>query len=197
MSRWGRVDPSKEIVEFIDFDPEGLFDPEVVWVKIPEETVFLVNVIKLVYDGQDVKAASIKDAVEALKRLIAEARYSVEIGGIVMPDNVKIKTDRESQSILDSIVARMEKNPAMAIDFKTAAGWAKMDKAMAEAVSDAVAIHVQACFSREKALSFTMDDTAEAGDFKVLLAAYEKEKMDGWPENSIYMQTVIRKQAKA
>lgn len=195
MSRWGRVDENNEIVEFVDFDPEGLFDPEIEWVKIPEETEFLINVVPMVYDGQSVKAESIHDTAEALKRLIAETRYAVEVGGIVMADGTKIKTDRESQSIIDGILTRMEKNQELVLDFKAASGWATMDKILADAVADAVAIHVQACFSREKGIGVALDKAAEAGVFDGLISVYESEKLSGWPDNSIYIQSISKKQA--
>lgn len=188
MSIFGRVDSGNKLVEYIDYDPEGKFHPDVVWAEVPEDLLPLIAVSTLIYDGDEVKPESTVSVVADLKVSTADIRFAVEIGGISMPDGTKIKTDRESQAIIGGILIRMEKNPELTLDFKTASGWSTMDKALAEAVADAVAAHVQACFSREKAIDVALDAAADSGDFKDVLAAYESEKWQGWPTNSVYIQ---------
>lgn len=87
---------------------------------------------------------------------LATLRYEKEIAGITVNGTI-IKTDRESQATLTGAWVAVQQNPAKLIDWKADSGWAQIDKPTIEALSIAVAEHVQACFSREKAISLEIE----------------------------------------
>lgn len=107
---------------------------------------------------------------------LAYYRWQKETEGITL-NGVGIKTDRESQSLLNGALKLFDLNPSLlAIDWKGENGWVQVDKATLEAVGLAVGAHVQACFSREK---------AHATAIEALTAIDEIEAYDittGWPE---------------
>ena len=83
---------------------------------------------------------------------LANLRYQKEVSGIAV-GGTTIKTDRESQATLTGAWVAVQQNPARLIDWKADSGWTQIDKTTVEALSSAVAYHVQACFSRERVLS--------------------------------------------
>lgn len=120
------------------------------------------------------------DTVKAERKALASAqRYAVETGGITIGGST-IRTDRESQGLVNgaySLARDMIDGhvPAQPIDFKGANGWEQIEPEDMVAVGRAVALHVQACFSRERALHRQIDD---AGDVEAVLAI---DVMAGWP----------------
>ena len=91
------------------------------------------------------------DVVRGLKlEEIASNRYAREVGGVALPGGMKIKTDRESQSLIASALMRVQRNQALQIDWKGENGWVRLDKAAVESIADAVGNHVQACFTAER-----------------------------------------------
>ncbi len=95
-----------------------------------------------VFTTEEVKAAKLAD--------LATYRWTKETEGITV-SGVAIKTDRESQSLINGALKLFDLNPALpAIDWKGANGWVQVDRATLEAVGLAVGVHVQACFTREK-----------------------------------------------
>lgn len=83
---------------------------------------------------------------------LAAKRFVVETGGVTVAGTV-VKTDRESQATLTGAWVRAQRNPAVSIQWKGAAGWVTVGAAEIEAMADAVGDHVQACFDHEKALA--------------------------------------------
>jgi len=84
---------------------------------------------------------------------LASKRFTVETSGVWV-GGVEVKTDRESQATLASALLAMRSGMLNVIDWKTGDGsWVQLDLAQIEAVAGAVAQHVQAAFSTERALS--------------------------------------------
>ncbi|KAA0573372.1 DUF4376 domain-containing protein [Azospirillum sp. Sh1] len=113
------------------------------------------------------------------KNLASSQRYVAETGGITVGGAV-IRTDRESQGLVNgaySLARDMVDGhvPAQPIDFKGASGWEQIAPEDMVAIGRAVALHVQACFSRERALHRQIDD---AGDIEAVLAI---NVTAGWP----------------
>lgn len=107
---------------------------------------------------------------------LAYYRWQKETEGITL-NGVGIKTDRESQSLLNGALKLFDLNPSLlAIDWKGENGWVQVDKATLEAVGLAVGAHVQACFSREKAHATAIEALTAIDDIE----AYDITT--GWPE---------------
>ena len=127
-----------------------------------------------VSDNGDGTYTATPKGVEVLRALkladIAASRYALEVGGLTLPDGAKIKTDRESQSLVASALLRVQRSPALLIDWKGENGWVKIDKAAVEAIADAVGDHVQACFTAERIKADELKDVIAAGDFADIVA---------------------------
>lgn len=93
---------------------------------------------------------------DELKAYAANARYAAEVGGIELVGR-KIRTDRESQSLINGAVSLAQQDPSAPIDFKGADGWVQLDSATMISIGLAVARHVRACFSKERQASDAID----------------------------------------
>lgn len=120
--------------------------------------------------------ATVVEAMERKLTALAYYRWQKETEGITL-NGVGIKTDRESQSLLNGALKLFDLNPSLlAIDWKGENGWVQVDKATLEAVGLAVGAHVQACFSREKAHATAIEALTAIDDIE----AYDITT--GWPE---------------
>lgn len=88
---------------------------------------------------------------------LAQLRFEKETGGVTVNGTV-IRTDRESQAVISGAYNAMQIDPTRVIDFKGVNGWVKLDSAAVTVVSEAVADHVQACFTRERELVLALGD---------------------------------------
>lgn len=84
---------------------------------------------------------------------LAEARWREETGGLMLPDGTIIKTDRESQALLTGAALSATLDPGTGIEWKGVNGWVTLTPAQVLEIAAAVRAHVQAAFTREKALS--------------------------------------------
>ncbi len=81
---------------------------------------------------------------------LAAIRYQHETAGITL-SGMTIETDRESQALITGAWSFSQLNPAVLIDWKATTGWIQIDAATIAGIAGAVAAHVQACFSAERA----------------------------------------------
>lgn len=101
-------------------------------------------------------------AKEVAKKRATDRRYEVEVGGINL-GGLTVKTDRESQSQVNSAFNSLKNNLVPFIDFKGMNGWVQLSLAEVEPLAAAVAQHVQACFTNEKALHAAIDAAETIG----------------------------------
>jgi len=105
---------------------------------------------------------------------LAAYRYAKETGGITV-SGATIKTDRESQALIAGAKLYSDLNEAVLIDWKAENGWVQINRAAIVAISQAVAAHVQACFSQEKVHSEAINALTTAAEIE----AYDITT--GWP----------------
>jgi len=106
---------------------------------------------------------------------LAAYRFAKETEGVIF-SGALIRTDLESQAMINGAVAYANLNPAVVIDWKAANGWVQIDKDTIEAIGNAVGAHVQACYSQERVhaeaiAALTTPEEIAAYDFTT-----------GWPE---------------
>lgn len=106
---------------------------------------------------------------------LAEYRYRKETGGISV-GGVTVMTDRGSQAMLAGAKLIMQSDPERRIDWKGADGWTTMGPTEITTIADAVANHVQACFTAERLHAEAI--AALPGDLAVI-EAYDFTT--GWP----------------
>lgn len=86
-----------------------------------------------------------------LKQKLSSVRRLREFGGITI-NNITVPTDRESQAMLMAAYILLKDGIQQIIDYKTENGFVQLDLQAITDISQAVSLHVQACFSREKQL---------------------------------------------
>lgn len=120
---------------------------------------------------------SVADILQARLADLAGKRYAVETAGILLGGSV-IRTDEGSQAKINGAYNKVQRNPATVIDWKGANGWVALDAAQMTAIADAVADHVQDCYSTERGHSEALEALAAAEDIEGLIA-HDIEA--GWP----------------
>lgn len=83
-------------------------------------------------------------------------RQAKEAAG-VMVGSVSIATDADSQSRIGGALASMQNGFLDQVEWKGENGWATLDLAAIKAVSQAVAKHVQSCFTWERGMCAQVD----------------------------------------
>jgi hypothetical protein len=130
---------------------------------------------KLTEAEVDALRAPTFDQVKAQKlNELAAYRYGKETAGVSI-GGMTVKTDRESQSMLAGAKVYSDMNESVLIDWKAENGWVQIDRTVILAVSQAVATHIQACFSREKVHGEAIEALTTVED----IAAYDFTT--GWP----------------
>lgn len=97
----------------------------------------------------------------------ADKRWRLETGGITV-GGAPVRTDRESQAMINGAFALAKDSPSTSILFKTAAGFASLNADAIVGIGRAVAAHVQACFAAEADVLYRIN----AGDIST------KEQID-------------------
>lgn len=82
----------------------------------------------------------------------AAVRFAKETGGIAV-SGASIETDRASQAMISGAYSFAKDNPNASIDFKASSGFVTLTSAQMVSIGQAVAVHVQACFSTEKTVA--------------------------------------------
>jgi hypothetical protein len=97
--------------------------------------------------------AKVVAARSALVAALAEIRWKAETGGVTLPDGTALPTDEVSARKLTSAVTSLQNGMVTApVAWKFPGGWQDLTQAQVEAAAAAVAQHVQACFSAERAV---------------------------------------------
>lgn len=118
---------------------------------------------------------TVADAQSEKLAALAAMRYARETAGLVI-NGATVKTDRESQAALTGAYTSLKNGLVSAIDWKADGRvWVSLSLAQVEAMAQAVAAHVQACFTAERAHAESISalTTVEAVD------AYDVST--GWP----------------
>lgn len=84
-----------------------------------------------------------------LQQQLAEYRLQVETSGIDA-GGVRVKTDRESQSLIGQAFVSLTSDLVPDVDFKAVSAWARVTKAQIVPIAKAVAAHSRACFAGER-----------------------------------------------
>lgn len=137
----------QEVVGFTPFDPET------------QDRTGPVNEVQSdkVVSTYTVADKSLADVKAARKAELAALRYEKEIGGVSVFGTV-VATDRPSQAMLTGAKASLDAGFITGpIDWKAESGFVQIDATTLGAIAEAVAVHIQACFTNEAALAAQID----------------------------------------
>ena len=110
------------------------------------------------YDGVQVWEVTDKVVTEAdltrardiVKERITAKRWEVESGGLVFPNGMRVKTAKEDQDRILSVIINAERNGIEEIDFKAESGWATISLIALKQLAKELTRFVQFCFKQEK-----------------------------------------------
>jgi hypothetical protein len=114
------------------------------------------------------------DLRASLTSAVTTLRWERETGGIALAGGMSVGTAIDDQNRITSVVANAQAAGVATVDFKAASGWVTLTLQEVQAIAAAIALHVQACFTAERAHHAAI----AAGDTQALLA-YDIEA--GWP----------------
>ena len=126
-------------------------------------------------------AAALAARKAKMKAAITARRWEVETGGITV-SGAAIATDAGTQAKLSGALQLVQADDQVVIDWKGENGWVQLNAAAVTAVAVAVGRHVQAAFTREKALHTAVDDAADGDDLDLIyIAAGSVTGSGSWP----------------
>lgn len=85
-----------------------------------------------------------------LKTKVTDKRWETESGGITFINGIKIKTSKDDQDRILSVIINAERNGITEIDFKAESGWAKISIFALRQLAKELTNFVQFCFKTEK-----------------------------------------------
>ena len=88
---------------------------------------------------------------------IADRRYQAEVSGITL-SGIPVATDDRSKLLISGAAQRAAREPGYTLRWKTYEGFIDLSAEQVQAMADAVADHVQACFNREAELQAAVAD---------------------------------------
>jgi hypothetical protein len=102
---------------------------------------------------------------------VAAFRRNVEEGGITV-GGVAVDTSRTSQAMLTQAYTSLQAGFLQSVDWKGADGWHQLNAAQVAGIAQAVASHVENCFTKEKILSMQIAllDGAPLNNFDIAAA---------------------------
>lgn len=119
----------------------------------------------------------VEDVRANLQRAVTDMRWQRETGGITLPGGVTVGTAIDDQNRITSVIANAQAAGVESVDFKASSGWLTLTVAEVQAIAAAIAVHVQACFSAERAHHEAIAAASADG-----LQVYDIEA--GWPSSS-------------
>lgn len=182
--KWHRIE-NNTVVESTDIDPAGRFHPSLIWVADDGANAQLGWAYQAgVFAAPEPAQVNPED----MKTAVTAKRWQVETGGITLPAGVHVATGIDDQNRITSVIANARLAGLDSVSFKAASGWVTLTLAELEGVAAAIAMHVQACFSAERAHHEAIDalEQLHADDPEGLqhaLEAYDTEH--GWPTTDL------------
>jgi len=123
---------------------------------------------------------TLAETAAAKKAGLAAYRYDKEVGGLTLPNGMKVATDDRSKNLIAGARLDSMSDPTLLTNFKADSGWIQIDAGTVAMISTAVAAHVRTCFDIEKAHSDALD--AIAADPTTTVADIEDYDITtGWP----------------
>lgn len=122
------------------------------------------------------KTAALQSKKSELLASATAKRWEVETGGVTFSDGVRVGTTTQDQNRITTVIANSHLASVATVDFKAESGWVTLTLEELQSVAAAIALHVQACFSAERAHH---EAIASLG---TLAAANAYDIAQGWPQ---------------
>ena len=114
----------------------------------------------------------------SLLQAVSAKRWAVEIGGLALPGGAVVGTTIDDQNRIASVIANAQLAGVASVDFKAQSGWVTLSLEHMRGIAAAIALHVQACFSAERAHHEAIAAASNA-------ELYGYDINTGWPGNGV------------
>lgn len=111
----------------------------------------------------------------ALIAAVSTKRWEIETGGLTLPGGATVGTTIDDQNRITSVIANAQLAGVASVDFKAQSGWITLSLEHMRGIAAAIALHVQACFSAERAHHEAINAASDA-------ELYDYDINTGWPE---------------
>lgn len=112
----------------------------------------VVELVGGIYHARYVLTQLPPDQVRAsLLQAVSAKRWAVETGGLTLPGGATVGTTIDDQNRITSVIANAQMAGVVSVDFKAQSGWVTLSLEHMRGIAAAIALHVQACFSAERA----------------------------------------------
>ena len=134
-----------------------------------------VELVGGVYQARYVLTQLPPDQVRAsLLQAVSAKRWAVETGGLTLPGGATVGTTIDDQNRITSVIANAQLAGVSSVDFKAQSGWVTLSLEHMRGIAAAIALHVQACFSAERAHHEAINAASDA-------ELYGYDINAGWP----------------
>lgn len=82
---------------------------------------------------------------------VSQKRWAVETGGLTLPGGATVGTGIDDQNRITSVIANAQLAGVASVDFKARDSWVTLTLDQVRGIATSIALHVQACFSAERA----------------------------------------------
>ena len=113
-----------------------------------------------------------------LMAAVSAKRWAVETGGLTLPGGATVGTTIDDQNRITSVIANAQLGGVVSVNFKAQAGWVTLSLEHMRGIAAAIALHVQACFSAERAHHEAIAAASNA-------ELYGYDINTGWPGNGV------------
>lgn len=87
---------------------------------------------------------------QTVKDKVTNKRWEIESSGITFPNGISVKTSKDDQDRILSVIINAERNGINEIDFKAESGWVKVSLGALKQLGKELTNFVQFCFKTEK-----------------------------------------------
>ena len=126
------------------------------------------------------QGAAIDQAKATLTEQVTAQRWSVETGGITLPNGVQIATGTADQNRVTTVIANATLAGIDQVEFKAATGWVTLALDQVQGIAAASALHVQACFSAERAHHEAIEALTDPAEIETYTLGA------GWPAHNSF-----------
>jgi hypothetical protein len=127
---------------------------------------------------QEIPPEILEQRRSALRVRLAERRWRSETGGVAITGfKSRVDTSRESQAMMSGALLAGQYSVVDTFDWKIGPGvWVEITNAQLVVIASAVAAHVQACFSNERAIENKITAATSIAELTAI------DINAGWPE---------------
>jgi hypothetical protein len=188
---WARVNTSGKLVEFVTFDPDGKFHPDIRWVRVPDHLARWVNQSWTADAKNNVHPPSLDALRRQARPKVAAKRWQVETQTPIPVTlgsgaSIDILANDRTTSKVDQTLRLAEDYEAQNGDGTWQVTWKAADASFhtitladLRAAWQALGAHVAAAFGREADINAKLD---AAGTVDGIVQVIADELDTGWPQ---------------